>query len=66
MSEQKKKNENPASNYIEKVPEGKVDPGNKAVVKPEDEDYDQKEPEFPNPAKQRERSEQPPTEHPRD
>lgn len=61
--ERKKKNESPASNYKEKIPADKADPGNKAVVKPEDLVYHGKNPEFPDPAKQREQSEQPPTAH---
>ncbi len=61
--ERKKKNDNPASNYKENVPEDKVDKGNKAVLKPEDKDYQKDEPSFPNPAKEREKSEQPPTAH---
>ncbi len=54
-----KKNEKPSSNFKEIVPEGKVDKGNKAVKKPEDKDYTKEEPHFKNPAKQREREEQP-------
>lgn len=57
--EHKKTNEDPASNFRELVPEDKVDQGNKAVKKPEDKDYTEEEPEFKNPAKQRERDEQP-------
>lgn len=57
--EPKKKNENPGSNLKESIPKDKVDKGNKAVKKPEDKDYTEEEPEFKNPAKQREREEQP-------
>lgn len=53
----KRKNEKPSSNFQEPIPE--VDEGNKAVKKPEDEDYTKDEPEFRNPAKKREREEQP-------
>lgn len=55
----KKKNEKPSSNFEELVPENKVDEGNKAVKKPEDKDYTKDEPQFKNPAKKREREEQP-------
>lgn len=58
-NEPKKKNEKPSSNFQEPVPEDKVDKGNKTVKKPEDEDYTKDNPEFKNPAKQREREEQP-------
>ena len=55
--EQKEKNKKPSSNFEEIKP--KVDPGDKAVKKLEDKDYTEDEPEFKNPAKQREREEQP-------
>ena len=55
--EHKEKNKKPSSNFEETKP--KVDPGDKAVKKPEDKDYTEDEPEFKNPAKQREREEQP-------
>jgi len=58
-SEPKKKNDKPSSNFREEVPKGKVPAGDKAVKKPEDMDYDRKEPHFKNPAKQREQGEQP-------
>jgi len=57
--EHKKKNEKPSSNFKEIVPKGKVDKGNKAVKKPEDKDYTKEDAHFKNPAKQREREEQP-------
>ncbi|MBB5639184.1 hypothetical protein HDF26_005329 [Pedobacter cryoconitis] len=53
----KKKNEKPSSNFQELIPE--VDEGNKAVKKPEDKDYTKDEPHFKDPAKKREREEQP-------
>ncbi|KIO77919.1 hypothetical protein TH53_06690 [Pedobacter lusitanus] len=55
--ETKRKNEKPSSNFQELIPD--VDQGNKAVKKPEDEDYTKDEPHFKNPAKKREREEQP-------
>ena len=55
----KKKNEKPSSNFEELTPKGKVDEGDKAVKKPEDKDYTKDEPQFKDPAKKRERSEQP-------
>lgn len=55
----KKTNEKPSSNYQEEVPKGKVPAGDKAVKKAEDEDYNQEEADFKNPAKKREQSEQP-------
>lgn len=58
-NEPKKKNEKPSSNFEEPTPKGKVDEGNKAVKKPEDKDYQEENPEFKDPAKQREREEQP-------
>jgi len=58
-TEPKKKNDKPSSNFQEPVPEGKVDEGNKAVKKPEDKDYTRVNPDFKDPAKQREREEQP-------
>lgn len=57
--EPKKKNENPASNFRELVPEDKVDPGEKVVKKPEDKDYTRDEPRYTDPAGKREREEQP-------
>jgi len=58
-NEPTKKNEKPSSNFKEPTPEGKVDEGNKAVKHPEDKDYQQENPDFKDPAKQREREEQP-------
>lgn len=58
-TEPKKKNEKPSSNFEEPTPKGKVDQGDKAVKKPEDKDYTRDNPEFKNPAKQRELDEQP-------
>ena len=58
-TEPKKKNEKPGSNFEEMVPEDKVDKGEKAVKKTEDKIYKKESPEFENPAKQRERGEQP-------
>jgi len=58
-TEHKKKNEKPSSNFQEPTPKGKVDEGNKAVKKPEDKDYTEDNPDFKDPAKQREREEQP-------
>ncbi|EDM34278.1 hypothetical protein PBAL39_12458 [Pedobacter sp. BAL39] len=58
-SEPKKKNDKPSSNYKEEIPEDKVPAGDKAVKKPEDKDYTEEEPHFKDPAKQREKSEQP-------
>jgi hypothetical protein len=58
-TEPKKKNEKPSSNFEEPVPKGKVDEGEKAVKKSEDKDYTKDNPDFDNPAKQRERDEQP-------
>jgi len=55
----KKKNEKPSSNFKEEIPKDKVPAGNKAVKKPEDEVYKEEEPQFNNPAKKREESEQP-------
>lgn len=57
--EPKKTTDKPGSNIKEPIDEDKVDPGNKAVKKPEDKDYSRDKPEFSNPAKERERSEQP-------
>jgi hypothetical protein len=51
----KKKNEKPSSNFEEPI----SDKGNKAVKKPEDKDYTQDDPDFKDPARQREREEQP-------
>jgi hypothetical protein len=59
--EVKKKNEKASSNFLEPQPKGKVDKGDKAVKKAEDEVY-QKKPAMAktkNPAEQKERSEQP-------
>lgn len=58
-TEPKKKNDKPSSNVQEPVPEDKVDQGNKAVKKPEDKDYTKDNPQYKDPAKQREREEQP-------
>lgn len=58
-TEPKKKNEKPSSNFEEPTPEGKVDQGDKAVKQPEDKDYTKEKPAFKDPAKQREREEQP-------
>lgn len=58
-SEPKKKNEKPSSNYLEEIPKNKVPAGNKAVKKPEDQDYQAEEADFKNPAKKREEGEQP-------
>lgn len=58
-SEDKKKNKSPASNFEEEVPKDKVPAGDKAVKKPEDEDYNREEAEFDEPAKKRELEEQP-------
>jgi hypothetical protein len=58
-NEPKNKNEKPSSNFEETVPKGKVDEGNKAVKKPEDKDYQEENPDFKDPARQREREEQP-------
>jgi hypothetical protein len=58
-NEPKQKNEKPSSNFEEPIPKGKVDEGEKAVKKPEDKDYNQEDADFKDPAKQRERGEQP-------
>jgi hypothetical protein len=58
-SEPKKKNDKPSSNFKEEVPKGKVPAGDKAVKKPADEQYNEEEAHFKNPAKKREQSEQP-------
>jgi len=58
-TEPKKKNEKPSSNFEETIPKDKVDKGDKAVKKPEDKDYTKDNPDFKNPAKQREQDEQP-------
>lgn len=58
-SEPKKKSEKPGSNYQEEIPKDKVPARGKAVKKPEDEDYNQENANFKNPAKKREESEQP-------
>jgi len=51
----KKTNEKPSSNFQEPL----KDPGNQAVKKPEDKDYTKEKDDFKNPARDRERSEQP-------
>lgn len=51
----KEKNDKPSSNFQEPI----IDKGDKAVKKPEDKDYTQDDPNFKDPAKQREREEQP-------
>lgn len=53
----KRKNEKPSSNFEELIPD--VDQGDKAVKKSEDKDYTKDEPHFKDPAKKREREEQP-------
>ncbi|WP_129716520.1 hypothetical protein [Pedobacter sp. SYP-B3415] len=58
-TEKKQTTDKPGSNYRENIPKDKVDQGEKVVKKPEDKDYDEKDPKFKNPAKTRERSEQP-------
>ncbi|MDQ7948305.1 MAG: hypothetical protein REI78_12255 [Pedobacter sp.] len=60
-NEVKKKNEKTSSNFLEPQPKGKVDQGNKAVKKTEDQIYQEKpaEAKTKNPAKAKERSEQP-------
>lgn len=58
-NEPKKKNEKPSSNFEETIPKHKVDQGDKAVKKPEDKDYQRENADFKDPAKQRERGEQP-------
>lgn len=58
-NEAKKKNQKPGSNFEELAPKDKVDQGEKAVKKPEDKDYTEDNPDFKDPAKQREREEQP-------
>lgn len=57
----KKKSEKKSSNFLEPQPKGKVDQGDKAVKKPEDEVYQQKPAtaKAKEPAKQKENSEQP-------
>ena len=59
--EKNKKSNKPVSNYLEPQPKGKVDKGNKAVLKPEDKIYKRKPAvaKAKNPAKVREESEQP-------
>lgn len=59
--EKNKKSNKPVSNYLEPQPTGKVDKGNKAVLKPEDKVYKRKPAvaKTNNPAKVREESEQP-------
>ena len=58
-SEPKKKSDKPSSNFEEPIPKGKVDEGEKAVKKSEDKDYTKDNPDFKDPAKQRELDEQP-------
>lgn len=58
-SEAKKTNDKPSSNFKEEVPEGKVPAGDKAVKQPEDKQYTKEEADFDNPAKRREKEEQP-------
>ncbi len=59
--EKNKKSNKPKSNYLEPQPKNKVDKGNKAILKPEDEVYKRKPAvaKTNNPAKVREESEQP-------
>lgn len=59
--EKNKKSNQPVSNYLETEPKEKVDLGNKAVVKAEDEVYHSNPavPKTKNPAKVKEESEQP-------
>ena len=61
MNKETKKADNPKSNYQEPQPQGKVDKGNKAVKKEEDEVYkeDSATAKAKNPAKTKENSEQP-------
>lgn len=58
--EENKKSDQP-SNYLEPQPKGKVDKGDKAVKKPEDEVYRKESAmaKTKNPAKEKENSEQP-------
>jgi hypothetical protein len=59
--EKNKKSSKPVSNFLEPQPKGKIDKGEKAVKKTEDEVY-KKEPAMAktkDPAKAKERSEQP-------
>ena len=60
-NERKKKDENSASNFKEILPKGKVDEGNKAVIKAKDlpPTADTSDVRTNNPAKEREESEQP-------
>lgn len=60
-SEKKEKNEKPSSNFEEISPKGKVDKGNKAVIKDKDlpPKADTTDVRINNPAKAREESEQP-------
>jgi hypothetical protein len=58
-SEPKKKNEKPSSNFQEEIPKDKVPAGDKAVKKPEDEDYRQEEADFEDMAYRKETDEQP-------
>ncbi|MES2448140.1 MAG: hypothetical protein V4546_13220 [Bacteroidota bacterium] len=59
--EVKKTSEKASSNFEEPQPKGKVDQGEKAVKKPEDEVYNQEpaKAKTENPAKAKENSEQP-------
>ena len=59
--EPKKKNEKASSNFLEPQPKGKVDEGNKAVKKKEDQVYTEKPAtaKAKNPAERKENSEQP-------
>ncbi|RYF22190.1 MAG: hypothetical protein EOO42_09235 [Flavobacteriales bacterium] len=61
MNEESKKSNKPESNYQEPQPKGKVDKGEKAVKKPEDEVYtkEKAEAKAKDPAKAKEQSEQP-------
>ncbi|WP_113653695.1 hypothetical protein [Pedobacter namyangjuensis] len=61
MNKEQKKSDKPESNFQEPQPKGKVDKGEKAVKKPEDEVYnkDKAEAKTKNPAKEKEQSEQP-------
>ena len=61
MNKEPKKADKPESNYQEPQPKGKVDKGNKAVKKEEDEVYkkDTATAKSKNPAKTKEEGEQP-------
>jgi ABC-type uncharacterized transport system involved in gliding motility auxiliary subunit len=58
-SEPKKTNESPSSNFEEEVPKDKVPAGEKAVKKPEDENYQAEEPEFDDMVERKTNDEQP-------